>query len=506
VRILKTNFEIKRHDPDSPARAGQFTLGPIPLKLTRRPVGAGTPAPQTFLPALVVPPLPTFDEVVTQARTNVRNHIDNQFALLPRHEVRFAEPDPADVVRIDFGITPLTVGPESAADDVAEFLGTLHPDSFFWEDEQKEEAVRRLTELAVQDGVDPEVDALVWPHLPMLLGAVDADTPVETRTALVDSALRHLEAPAPDYDAALAKGFTAQALQLRRFHFADLLRPGPDDTTPPLLRQHALPLLRAYQADLQALEAGNVQPSKAAWDCVVLPLLVEGQNARTPGLQVKLFTKGQQVQYVADHAHHDHERIGILDFGKDDVMGPAHHCAIHDRTSPNLGPRVTLLDSFTNPAFGIADAVLAFPPGTRVTPVCLDTQVAQECVIYALSMAKKIHQYPGAVNALPEVDAGPPETAAGRSLRAVIQDPRVLPPAFLKHWQRGSTFAGLPPDVTQAVVNKKGQTFAQRWDANRVTRDGATYSASIEKKRLQFVEQAIEHFEGDGAGGVQGAA
>jgi len=88
--------------------------------------------------------------------------------------------------------------------------------------------------------------------------------------------------------------------------------------------------------------------------------------------------------------------------------------------------------------------------------------------------------------------------------QAVVTAAEIAGPQFMKHAQaRSDVLAYIDargPDAL-AAVNRKEQTLLQRHDAHRVLRkpEGRTgggpqiYSASIELKRIHFLDQAIRH-------------
>lgn len=113
---------------------------------------------------------------------------------------------------------------------------------------------------------------------------------------------------------------------------------------------------------------------------------------------------------------------------------------------------------------------------------------------------------PVAEQAARQVDTGPsdsqpPGTVLGQ---AALEPAQVAGPTYMKHAQSRTALsdyiAKRGPDA-QAPVNRDGQNLLQRHDAHRVRRDHVVggervslpYSASIEIKRLHFLDLAIRH-------------
>ena len=233
---------------------------------------------------------------------------------------------------------------------------------------------------------------------------------------------------------------------LNRVFSQQLREPDPDGRAPRVLRQHALPLLQ----------------SKA-------------------------------------RANNTFEGTFILD-------DQGHRVAVHAMNRPGMSPRFAALDGFFDPATRYlprvqnSDALLR-QRGDAV-PVTLGIQEGQCCTILSLSIARKIVDHPNAVKRLyAPLDA--PAAAARPNLGIHPTVPAAtsgLPPAFFKQSQGRTVLTSLPPSDQQAPVNKGKETLLTRWQRHSVTRidpmwnTTATYSGSVEIKRLEIVQEAIRHF------------
>jgi hypothetical protein len=407
-------------------------------------------------------------------------------------------------------LPPLITPSDQFVDDVIDALGSLPTNVLDWDQDQEGFATRWLMRMVNHHaGMSPQprrrADALIRTHLDRLLMAVDHTASAAQKDVLANAVLQSATDPTVHFD---RKTLHVGLLFVARDHFGDLIGTlDADGRAPALLRKHAVPLLRAYRGELARLQAANIQPTTPQWDHMVLPLLVEAQNAATPGLELKLFTMRRLVEHVAQQQDRASESIGILDFGAWSALGRGHTATVHVSTSPDRHPRVTILDSYGSPAAAATPLFNNLPPGSHIVPVFLRTLKAQECVISAVSNAKKTNDHRAAVAALfGETDGSPIGSVV---LHKTVFGPEVLPLAFFKHSQQRSTLKLLAEtsarsglhDARNDRVNKDNKTIFERWDVHQVQRrdpkdwsEWATYSASIEAKRMTFIDQALRHF------------
>jgi hypothetical protein len=403
----------------------------------------------------------------------------------------------------------------SIVDQVAASLAGLPRSDIDWTDDQKASACQQLLSLlAARAALSPQsrakADAMLQPRLPLLIPSANDSTSKAQKDALADVALGALADPNVPLD---LKRATIEPLMLNRAQFSQQIRTAGDDgRAPGVLRQHALPLLTAYKHELERLKAANLQPREWEWDALVIPLIIEAQNAKTEGMDAKLFTQEQLAQLVSQSGQQACQRIGLLDFGAASTLGEGHHAAVLASISPGRPPRVTVLDSFAEPEMSLFSLIDGLPDGSEFVPVHLKTQKAKECVIYAMATAKKIADHRNAVDSLHTKSEPMPNRINSKRLHNSISGPDFLPLAFFKHSTSKNTLFDLA-EVGQSsgrhsaktdAVNKNDRTIFQRWADHKVDRPNlnqpgkvATYSASIEQKRRQFIEQAIDHFKPD---------
>lgn len=287
---------------------------------------------------------------------------------------------------------------------------------------------------------------------------------------------------------------------LNRVFSQQLREPDPDGRAPRVLRQHALPLLQRWKEDLLQLRRNNVEPP-TNWDPLLLPLLIESENARTPGLGLRLVTVPELGKLLGDkaRANNTFEGTFILD-------DQGHRVAVHAMNRPGMSPRFAALDGFFDPATRYlprvqnSDALLR-QRGDAV-PVTLGIQEGQCCTILSLSIARKIVDHPNAVKRLyAPLDAPAAAARPNRGIHPTVPAATSgLPPAFFKQSQGRTVLTSLPPSDQQAPVNNGKETLLTRWQRHSVTRidpmwnTTATYSGSVEIKRLEIVQEAIRHF------------
>lgn len=308
------------------------------------------------------------------------------------------------------------------------------------------------------------------------------------RILVVEDALLYLADLSVDFEAKarIVTGLSANAhLKLREMDDAG--------RAPNVLRKHARPLLAVFSAELQRLDEVNEQPRTQHWDALVLPLLVEAQNARTNGLHATIRGPESLARALAQDAGAAHERIGILETS-------GHFAAFHYLTQPGKPPRLCVIDSYEDPSNAVKRIAGHTGCPVNAVPVLLKTQNATECAVYALATGKKIHANLDSVNALYDGQPG---------VRALVKGWEQLPVDFFKQTQSLRPLHSLENaqqlSLDGVPVNKGGEDAYERFDRHTVYRDqlsqyGTTqtvnYSASIEAKRRTFVQQAIVHFGG----------
>lgn len=229
----------------------------------------------------------------------------------------------------------------------------------------------------------------------------------------------------------------------------------------------------------------------------------------------------------------------------------ALHFKIEDRAVGRLGS-VLVFEPSPAPAnvrmlgFAALAEQLALPAGWKLTAVPVPLQKSlRSCRIFSYSLALKAHDQREALDQLhhrflsgaqtglamedivsvgEEMSESESESSLesgerfGRRERrnvesvvgqTVLKPSQVLGPAFMKHAQSRNAVeqylaerSVAQRDAMSVSVNKHGQTLLQRHDAHRVfrmhkndqgMRSAFEYSASIELKRIQFIDLAIKH-------------
>lgn len=517
--VLTSRDRNAPRDPNSRL----YAFGHLELRPRGAPPGDHTPAPRTAPPTLALnidPSLHAPIDVDTMATVAERNAIVDM--TRKRNEVRAhqnAARQAQERVQAQRFVEARATGERLLA-EVGQQLAQMGA-PFFWTSSQRSRAVDHLSRLLAGRAdmvatTREKADTVLRRHLVLMLDSLDGVARTAHKNALTAFALGELanrDVPFAD------KGQLVHLLMVKRERLRDQLRrPDEGGRAPALLREQAVPLLRVYREELGRLQAANLQPRLPEWDNLLLPLLLEAQNARTEGLDAKLLAHDQLVRHVKKNRKKESSSIGIFDFDPLGPHGSGHHCAFHISTSSSRPPHITFVESMRldvqDPSEALNPAELnELPKGSRIVPVNLGVLNAMDCVIYSLSTAKKIADHGDLVNDLWK-KSGVARESLGVRIHHPIDGTRELPLLFFKHSQSKGTLDMLAQvgqatgrhDAHNDQVNKvnkpePGQTLFQKWDAHRVDRpkpdnpqEISTYSASIEPKRRLLVDQAIDHY------------
>ncbi|EOG7663989.1 YopJ/AvrA family T3SS effector serine/threonine acetyltransferase [Vibrio cholerae] len=125
-----------------------------------------------------------------------------------------------------------------------------------------------------------------------------------------------------------------------------------------------------------------------------------------------------------------------------------------------------------------------------------------ECAMFSLFLVKKMHKEDAQFLELHKKNIDKNLPKSGEIIVSVQQANNLLPPSLMKHVQspkRLEAYLESRPEVTDVVVNKKGETLLsrqQRYIATiQVEGKQITYSTSIEHKRLTEVKKLLESIE-----------
>lgn len=306
--------------------------------------------------------------------------------------------------------------------------------------------------------------------------------------------------------------------------------------------------LTEIQDHFSALRQHNTSPDnhELHFDRAVLPILAAAESARTPGLGLKSFedfpsflaaiksgalAEGRALFPLPGHAVH------VVAADIKTIDGQLSLLVIEPVTVTNESNNYMDLYSFT-----IAPLLNhELPANAKAAVLSLDIQKSPgDCAIFSLSAASKITDEESlfqdlheknlagtlATLAPPKPDSSPErseivpaDTAEDNFIllaheRVSILDARqMLPGSFQKHTQSESSakyWAAAPDNSLEQTVNKQGDTLSTRREKYLVDRyaliDDAedetsnkqkpvTFSASIEDKRLVYLQRAIAHLE-----------
>lgn len=334
----------------------------------------------------------------------------------------------------------------------------------------------------------------------------------------------------PLHDVGFGAGLIAHAPQ-----------PGQGDVGSPV-RQAAVHQAEQVKAHFQALQQGNWSPGPmdGKYEIAMLPAIVAAENARTPNLNLTLLSPNEDFASWLKAKRPANARVIFPMPGNE-----AHYVAADVRRNGGKTSVIVI------EPLSLKDATQDLQDSTRqkyerqslpllkktlksdvtLSVLAVDTQKStNDCGIFALSAASKLADNAPMLDALHEQNLGkkPIKTAlgqdaellAGKGKVRVLDGKGVLPPAFVKHSQSRTTLKDWlkanPAAHGYASVNKAEQSLMERFDSHVTTRydkpvhtrfmqdnlpemevqiKNLTFSASIEKKRLVYLDRAIAYLK-----------
>jgi hypothetical protein len=280
-------------------------------------------------------------------------------------------------------------------------------------------------------------------------------------------------------------------------------------------RQAVLSNLRDIRDHLIWLRMNNWSTSdmEAIFDHMLLPLATKAERQRNPNNQVISTMNGfENIQKYLDTP-----KTTLIT----NVPGQNHFVAVDIRNYDNKSS-VLVLDSVHAGYYDRADLesiTRNMPPSTKVSIICMETQNSSYgCRIFSLSAASKISKSEDYMNALHNAHLSSQNDSLGQILHSrkfqrrgkvdVYQHPGSIPASFLKHAQSRRCLRSEYPQQKEELVNKKGQTLSERQEDKLVRRgklsiaedfkwqtNGYIFSASIEDKRLKYIDNCISYMD-----------
>ena len=165
------------------------------------------------------------------------------------------------------------------------------------------------------------------------------------------------------------------------------------------------------------------------------------------------------------------------------------------------------------------DDLSSIPGDIKVSVFCLDQQKSSYgCKIFSLSIASKLADIPDFMHLLHRAHVQQDAMALAKCAGAnkvhttdnidVYDFPSTVPPILLKHTQSRSSLTRASVEQLSQAINKQGQTLQQRQQHKLVRRTeiravktaramthSITFSASIEDKRIVYVERARQYMQ-----------
>lgn len=301
------------------------------------------------------------------------------------------------------------------------------------------------------------------------------------------------------------------------------------------LRDAVLHNLAEIRDHLATLRQQNWSPggTESSYDILLMPVFTKAERARNPNNTVTYLSGGFQA--LATHDSQLHRQV-LLHIPNDPHMVAADVKCIDGKLS------VIVADSLKHDAkFApyddkrkMRDMAKHLPPGSRVAVLCLDVQKASSgCRIMSLSAASKMAKEAGYFDRLHDANMGEGANGIAELIGArrvtgadrldVFDVPRQVPSSLLRHMQARSSFKqwamNRSPAEIAAPVNKRGETLQQRMEQRlvhraqiRQTKDFESFlhpldfSASIEDKRITYLERAMAFIQQADADDIREAA
>jgi hypothetical protein len=288
----------------------------------------------------------------------------------------------------------------------------------------------------------------------------------------------------------------------------------------------ALARLTQIRDRFAALLKNNWSPDKMdkAFEAAMMPTLVAAENARNPKLQLTLPDDHAQLKawFRADGDEGARRRALFSLPGFEDHFVVADARRKDGRTSvlvaDSLDPNADVVQTYEASVLTALRRLL--PARVTLSMLALGTQQSHMgCRIFSLSFASKLagdkdeieklhdQNVPGAAL---QIGTFPARNRGGTRQARLFEGVSLIPQPFMKHAQSSTAIKqwqtehpSIAPDVP---VNAKGQTLLSRHEERRVerhppseaTKDGKpmkplNFSASIEQKRITYMNRALEY-------------
>lgn len=301
------------------------------------------------------------------------------------------------------------------------------------------------------------------------------------------------------------------------------------------LRDTVLHNLGEIRDHLATLRQQNWSPSgtESSYDTLLMPVFTKAEQARNPNNTVTFLKCGFEA--LATHDPHLHRQV-LLEIPYDPHMVAADVKFIDGKLSVIVADSLKHDSKFAayDDKRKMRDMAKDLPSGSRIAVLCLDVQKASSgCRIMSLSAASKMAKAAGYFDRLHELNIREGANGIAEHIGTgrvtgvdrldVFDVPRQVPSRLLKHMQARSSFKqwamNRPSTEVAAPVNKRGETLQQRMEQRfvhraqiRETKDFKSFlhqldfSASIEDKRITYLERAMAFIQQADAGDVREAA
>ena len=278
-------------------------------------------------------------------------------------------------------------------------------------------------------------------------------------------------------------------------------------------RRAILSNLQEIRDHFQLLRNKNwsTHDAESVFDHTLMPLIARAEHKHNPAnhmtYEVNAFERIQEFSATP--------RLTLIT----NIPDQQHFVAMDIR---NKGGKlsVVILDSIHAGFYDDSDLrkmTANMPPDSKTSIICLETQNASHgCRIFAFSITSKIAKSAQYIEALHDAHLNPQHSAFTQFTQArqvcsssgvhVYTYPGSIPASFLKHSHSQKRLSLHYPGHRHQVINKQGQTLVNRQQDKLIHRkklkafdNGFWYpvhlifSASIEDKRIQYLERCIDY-------------
>ena len=284
------------------------------------------------------------------------------------------------------------------------------------------------------------------------------------------------------------------------------------------LREELQDRLIELKDHFEKLKSENWSPNEREFYCdkAFLPIAIKAENARKPELHLRYFDNFDSFV--------DALKNGTLQNGRAVFPLPEHDAHVSAADIRTIGNKISILvlesfafntkkhkfftERYVHKNVPIMSRKL--PENAKLTVLHIDAQKSSnDCPIFALSNAAKLAKESEFFDKIHEhnLSESGPLSRHKFDRVSLFNAHKLVPASFHKHTQSLTSLRKLPNQdrLAETTINKKGDTLFSRRDKHVVERhkrylnDGTLrtlrFNASIEEKRLTYLDRAIAYLD-----------